>query len=378
MCKFAGSRQSCVQYTNGPDSASHSQPVAEAETDYRFCADLNLSRSLSVFLFDWDDTLFPTSALSALGPERLSDALKAIDSIAAELLTALLALPNSRVVILTNARHSWVQHAAKHFTPKVYALLSSQAESGPLISVISAHRSRSEFADQVCYEEAMRISKCEAIRPLSAALRCIVKELEAESFQVFSAGDQPHDLAAGHALRGLISSEDCACSRSFVKTIATKIMPTGEELAKQLGVLCRSLPKCASVARNIHLSMCPAPAVPIGPFQNTAPVFESGTDQSAATLAACPRPHDTTPQPSATSKSTAGFMKCPSALSRGRPVPTPLQSAAWKSANDVLPSGEKGRSPNADRSGRLQQRDRCGTWQGSLADEQKEASALSL
>jgi len=342
MCKFAGSRQSCTQYPTGPSSASHTQPAVEADPDSRSCTDLNLSRSLSVFLFDWDDTLFPTSALAALGPECLSDALKAIDSIVAELLTALLALPNSRVVILTNARQSWVQHAAKHFMPKVYALLSPEEEGGPLISVISAHRARSEFADRACYEETMRISKCEAIRPLATALRCMVKELEAESFQVFSVGDQPHDLAAGHALRGLIFAEDCVCNQSFVKTIATKLMPTGEELAKQLGVLCRSLPKCVSVARSIHLSMCPAQAVPIAPLQNRLPAFASGTDASAAVKVACPPSHDTPLQPSTTSKSMAGFMKCPPTLLRGRPVSTPLQQAAWMSANDVLPSAEKG------------------------------------
>lgn len=261
--------------------------------------EVNLSRSLSVFLFDWDDTLFPTTALTHWGPERLSEALKAVDSIAANLLAAVLATPNSRLIILTNARTSWVQHAASNFMPKLNALLAARNNE---VLLISAYRDRSDFseASTEAYEQAVRSAKSEAVRPLSIAMRRVVEEMQAESFQVISVGDQPHDLMAAHALRHLMSSEH---HESFVKTIAMKPMPTGPELANELSTMRKSLPKLLSVGRNFHQLMhqpqrAPAARAPVAEVQATPTPEEvkppqtnapdtSASDVSAKASTAC-------------------------------------------------------------------------------------------
>lgn len=217
-------------------------------------AALNLESSLSVFIFDWDDTLFPTTALQALGPESLSDVLKEVDTIASELLAQVLETPRSQLVILTNAKISWVQYAAEAFMPKLNELLAAQQGR---VLLISAHRERSEFAegDVAGYTEAVRGAKREAVRPLADALWHAADA--SETFQVMSIGDQPHDLVAGHALREMMIASSRWNQPALVKTIAMKPMPSAQELAKELTLLRKSLPSILLVNRSTHQSMSP-------------------------------------------------------------------------------------------------------------------------
>lgn len=272
MCRSDTGGQHCAESAR---QSINGQTVSltNLKTDIqRLKAGLDLSCSLSVFLFDWDDTLFPTTAVRSLGPEVLGDVLKTIDTVVAGLLSALLAIPNSRIVILTNARISWVQHAAENFLPNVHALLSAGDESGPFILVRSAHRERSQFACAAAYEEAMRCSKSEAVWPLSRVLQQVARELEVQFCQVFSVGDQAHDLEAGHTLHDLLCSVDMGRApfqQSFIKTVAMKTMPTGVELAKQLSTLGKALPKLSVTARSFHQSMSPVQPAP--PFSKAEP-----------------------------------------------------------------------------------------------------------
>jgi len=211
---------------------------------------MDLSQALSVFLFDWDDTLFPTSALTAQGPERLEEDLKALDSTVEELLLAALAVPRSRVVILTNANISWVHYAAENFFPKVNALLQGPNER---LSLLSAHRGRDSLLEvgSQAYEDIVRRAKSEAVVPLAKSLLQHFTEMQAQSLQIISIGDQPHDLAAAHALRSLMAVEE----ECFVKTVLMKAMPTGVELLRELGTLRKSLASLVSMPRSFHQSM---------------------------------------------------------------------------------------------------------------------------
>jgi hypothetical protein len=220
---------------------------------------LNLDRCLSVFLLDWDDTLFPTTALVAQGPERIRDALSTIDSAVADLLTSTLDVPNSQVVILTNANLSWVRHAVESFMPKVRSLFEKHAlfAEESQLRLISAHRDRAELPQEgsAAYEDAIRRSKSVAVQSIAARLQALAAKQSAQSVQVIGVGDQPHDLAAAHVLGSLLSAEEC-----FVKTVMMKLKPTGVELSRQLAALSRSLPKLMSCARSFHQSMHAAPA----------------------------------------------------------------------------------------------------------------------
>lgn len=335
-------RQNADARCTEPTIASANRGAAQA----RAGASLNLHRSLSVFLFDWDDTLFPTTALTSLGPERLSDALNKVDSVVAELLKAALAVPNSRVIILTNARVGWVWQAAEQFMPKVNALLQAHDDFGPMVLVISAHQARAQFTDAHAYEEAMRVSKSHAVRPLSKALQHMIEDTQAESFQIMSVGDQPHDLAAGHALRELTC---CGLEESFVKTIAMKPMPSGVELEKQLQALHRALPKLVSASRSFHQSMCPAQAPSTAHSQCRAAVEATSTPSAAKVEVA-----STPPAGKVTFPDHDKFVQVASAqataLSTKPLLPTLL---AWRETGIL--------------------RDRSNTWHHSSGEEVKEA-----
>jgi len=270
MCRTGASPSAHTQCSpNETYEDSHAKAAAkQQQPNLPECnAELNLKDSMSVFLFDWDDTLFPTTALTSLGPEHLREALKTVDTIVAELLASL-ASPRSCVVILTNANLSWVHHAAENFLPKVKALFGAPDSQ---ILLISAHRDRAQLPEQgsPAYHEAVRRSKSEAVRPLATVVEKVARESQAQSLQVIGIGDQPHDLAAAHALRGLM----CDIKESFVKTVLMKRMPTGTELARQLGTLCRSLPMLLTIARSFHQSMHQAQTtseVPTAPAQRAA------------------------------------------------------------------------------------------------------------
>lgn len=279
MCIIGDGHQTRTQCVTETHNSSDAQAAAKVQPNLPTnSSELNLSNSLSVFLLDWDDTLFPTTALTSLGPERVTEALEAVDTVALELLASILATPSSRLVILTNAKISWVHHCAECYMPKLNALLG--AHHGQVL-LISAHRERSQFATYAEYEHAVRNSKSEAVRPLSPVLQHEVEVAQATSFQVISVGDQPHDLAAAHALRGLMSYGACGvCQQSFVKTIAMKPMPAGMELAKQLDILCKSLPKVVNVGRNFHLSMCQNQSPSTSP--STSPCTSPSTFPSAS------------------------------------------------------------------------------------------------
>lgn len=252
MCRSGAGEQTPSQ-ASATRTCKDSQAEAAAQYEPnlpRSRKELNLDRSLSVFLLDWDDTLFPTTALTSFGPEAIEDVVEAIDTVVAEIIESLLATAGSRVIILTNANLSWVHHCAETFMPKVNALL--RAEDSQL-TLMSAHRDRAEFpeSDTAAYEDAVRKSKSEAVRPLATALQQLAAESQIQSLQVVGVGDQPHDHAAAHALRGLMCLEE-----SFVKTVAMKPMPTAMELSRQLGTLCKSLPTLSKAARSSHQSMC--------------------------------------------------------------------------------------------------------------------------
>jgi len=114
-----------------PDKDGHidsSQHAAQAAA---------LGECLSVFLFDWDDTLFPTTALSAMGPEPLRSTFAVLDKLIVQLLRVALSMPRSRVVLLTNANPDWVRRAADDFLPEAAQLFHALPAS---MSIVSAQR----------------------------------------------------------------------------------------------------------------------------------------------------------------------------------------------------------------------------------------------
>lgn len=213
--------------------------------------ELDLDNSFSIFLFDWDDSFFPTSELVTLGPERLREALDWVNCLVMLLLEAAVATPQSRVVILTNASLEWVHRGARDFLPGVASMLKDPASR---VSLVSAHHPRSERPDPVtdlaAYEAAVARWKIEAVHPLAVEFQEALEHSRARTLQVVSIGDSPHDLEAAHALSGMLRSEE-----SFVKTVLMKSKPTGSELVGQLRALKQAFVPLTRLARSVHQSM---------------------------------------------------------------------------------------------------------------------------
>jgi len=92
-----------------------------------------------LFIFDWDDTLCPTTALEGMGDTDLcpeiEERLRELSQLGWLCLSKAIEL-GARVVIVTNATEGWVQASCERWLPKLLPLISS-------LDVISA-RSRWE------------------------------------------------------------------------------------------------------------------------------------------------------------------------------------------------------------------------------------------
>jgi len=224
-----------------PEPHSHMRVTRPTDLDYH--------NSFTTFIVDWDDTLFPTSALQALGPETLRDAFTHLDSLVEQLLMTMLSVPCSYVVLLTNANLTWVFHAADEFMPKVSKLLREPPKN---FELISAHRSRSDLPEVGTpeYIAAVQTWKREAIRPLSVSIQELIDDANAATCQVISVGDSPHDLEAAHALSTLLR-----CDQRLVKTVQMKPRPNHAELFGQLRAFSKALPTLAKLGRSLHQTM---------------------------------------------------------------------------------------------------------------------------
>ena len=96
------------------------------------------SKSTFLTIFDWDDTLFPTSAFSPKTQEEMETIARLnqelflqIDDIVENLLKKA-SEGHSKVIIVTNAHNSWVDYSSQMLMPKTAKLLKEQ------IKVISA------------------------------------------------------------------------------------------------------------------------------------------------------------------------------------------------------------------------------------------------
>jgi hypothetical protein len=113
------------EYANDVDSAMEIEKSEEVSTQ-------NTLKDLTTIIFDWDDTLLPSSWLSVKGlrldypaqlPEDVLDELKTHqESVCAVLVKA---MQCGTVVIITNAETGWVELSAQRFMPRVAPLLAS-------------------------------------------------------------------------------------------------------------------------------------------------------------------------------------------------------------------------------------------------------------
>ena len=84
--------------------------------------------SQNLVIFDWDDTLFPTTYLNPVDDsqyealrDRFHIALSQIEDEAIKLIK--LCLKDALVVVITNAKKGWVEFSSSFFMPRLHALM---------------------------------------------------------------------------------------------------------------------------------------------------------------------------------------------------------------------------------------------------------------
>ena len=84
--------------------------------------------SQNLVIFDWDDTLFPTTFLNPVDDsqyevlrDRYAQPLRVIEDEAIKLVQ--LVLKEALVVVITNAKKGWVEFSSSFFMPRLHALM---------------------------------------------------------------------------------------------------------------------------------------------------------------------------------------------------------------------------------------------------------------
>lgn len=205
----------------------------------------------NVVIFDWDDTLFPTTALKLQQAEMT--ALRSVDIAKIEAEMALLQVSLSELLqealelapgttyIVTNAGEGWVSECTNRFLPDLKALLDGS------VRVISA---RQYFCDhysggtqqtlpaQPTAEDCLR---WKAFTFASLAMEHGGLSPSGHPLSVVSYGDAPTDASATRFLRRFLPKG------TWVKTVQLLSVPTIPQVKDQLDLMRTSL---ATVCRH--------------------------------------------------------------------------------------------------------------------------------
>ena len=188
----------------------------------------------SLIIFDWDDTLLPTSFLTPDGIFNQNMTLteieqKKISKLEKSALNLLnMALSKGDVYIITNAGLGWVEFSAQKFYPNIYDIL-------PKIQIISA---RGEW--EKVYPGDSRKWKIQTFLSLQDRLN---KKLVTN---IICLGDSLFEIEAGRVLANCFKE-------AFVKTIKFKEGPKLEELSKQLVLVINQFNSICSAVKNLTI-----------------------------------------------------------------------------------------------------------------------------
>ena len=188
----------------------------------------------SLIIFDWDDTLLPTTFLTPQGifnekiiyEEIISRKIEKLEKSVLRLLN--IAISKGDVYIITNAGEGWVEYSAKIIYPNILPILNK-------IKVISA---RGDWEKD--YPGDIKSWKIQAF--LSLANKLDVKLVT----NIICLGDSMFEMEAGRILGKKFSE-------AFVKTIKFKEGPKPEELNKQLIVVSNQFNAVYSAIKNLTI-----------------------------------------------------------------------------------------------------------------------------
>ena len=189
----------------------------------------------SLIIFDWDDTLLPTTFLTQGGGifnENLvlsENDHRKIEKLEKSVLNLLnMAITKGDVYIITNAGLGWVEYSAQKFYPSVFEILQK-------ITIISA---RGEFEND--YPGDSRRWKLQTFLSLQKRLNTKLVT------NIICLGDSLFEIEAGRVL-------GTQFSEAFVKTIKFKEGPKPEELNKQLMLVANQFHSIYIAVKNLTI-----------------------------------------------------------------------------------------------------------------------------
>ena len=188
----------------------------------------------SIIIFDWDDTLLPTSFLTPGGvfneditlSESEQDKMLKLEQSVYTLLNE--TIEKGNVYIITNAGKGWVEYSAKRFYPSIVEVL-------PKIKIISA---RGEY--EKIYPGNSRQWKIQAFLYL---LNYVDVKLVTN---IICIGDSLFEMEAGRILASKFTE-------AFIKTIKFREAPKLDELIKQLKLVCVQFGAIYSSIKNLTI-----------------------------------------------------------------------------------------------------------------------------
>ena len=187
-----------------------------------------------IIIFDWDDTLLPTSFLTKGGcfyeEIQLSPSdekkIKELESLVLELLSE--TIEKGTVYIITNAGLEWVNFSSKRFYPKIIPILEK-------IKIISA---RGEY--EKYYPGNSRQWKIEAFLKLQETVNLQLIT------NIICLGDSLFEMEAGRILASKFTE-------AFIKTIKFRETPKLDELIKQLKLVIKQFNSIYSSVKNLTI-----------------------------------------------------------------------------------------------------------------------------
>lgn len=188
----------------------------------------------SIIIFDWDDTLLPTTFLTPGGvynenvvlSEQVQKKFAKLESSVSKLLKA--SVEKGDVYIITNAGKGWVEFSAKKYYPSVYDILQK-------IKIISA---RNEFEKQ--FPGDSRKWKIQTFLSLS-------KKLDVKLVtNIICLGDSSFEMEAGRVLAAQFK-------QAFIKTVKFREGPKPDELNKQLTLVLAQFNSIYSSIKNLTI-----------------------------------------------------------------------------------------------------------------------------
>ena len=188
----------------------------------------------SIIIFDWDDTLLPTTFLTPGGifdedielSNTDTEKLSKLEQSVLQLLTE--AVEKGNVYIITNAGKGWVEYSANRFYPSILPILKK-------IKIISA---RGEY--EKVFPGNSRQWKIEAFLNLQNTVNMKLVT------NIICIGDSLFEMEAGRILASRFTE-------AFIKTIKFREAPKMEELLKQLKLVCLQFGSIYSSIKNLTI-----------------------------------------------------------------------------------------------------------------------------